>query len=83
MTTANLIAGLQILQKYGSSHGYDTCADHDFFGFHCDRRTPPSLDDMKKLWELDWLVEDDTIDRDDGNTELDPDCDYLRWYAYV
>lgn len=87
MTTTNLIAGLQILQKYGKKHDYHVAADHEIIYFSCRYGTQPSLEDMQKLWELGWSAEDDEIERDrnnvKGNADLDPNANYELWHAYV
>ena len=61
MTTQNIIAGLQMLQKYCES-GYGVDAAHDTLYFSCD--FPPNDEDATELRALGWFVSEEY---DEGN----------------
>lgn len=58
MKTANVIEGLQILQKYRDQQdGYDLGAEHDvLYAYSTDR--PLSEEDVNRMIELGWFQED-------------------------
>ena len=67
MTTANIIEGLSILEKYREKpNGYNTGAEHDqIYAYATDKAVDPV--DVKKLVDLGWFQENVSCGDDDFN----------------
>ena len=80
MNTAEVLEGLNILQKYRTKpNGYHLGAEHDvLYAFATD--LPVSEDDLKRLYELGWEQHEVKSNDDDTPGPYDPE---EGWAAFV